>query len=317
MFELSPFYALIIGLEIICSNYHHRSVYTWKETLTNFYLSFANAGIDLLIRGIYLVVLTYMYQHYFFRIENAVLYWFTLVVLLDLQFYWLHRLEHFCRIFWAVHVTHHSSEMMNTTVSFRASVFQPLYRFIFFIPLTLMGFEPLDILLVYSLTQFWGLFVHTEIIGKLGWMEEIFVTPSHHRVHHASNVKYLDKNLGTLFIVWDRLFGTFQRELPAAVYEPIRYGLAKPLDKQTPITIIFHEWISIAGDMRRKDIHWKQKMNYLFRPPGWSHDGSRLTSEQLRQKELEDQLQQLLQHAAWKKKTVKHHLLVSSNRSNT
>ena len=317
MFELSPFYALIIGLEIICSNYHHRSVYTWKETLTNFYLSFANAGIDLLIRGIYLVVLTYMYQHYFFRIENAVLYWFTLVVLLDLQFYWLHRLEHFCRIFWAVHVTHHSSEMMNTTVSFRASVFQPLYRFIFFIPLTLMGFEPLDILLVYSLTQFWGLFVHTEIIGKLGWMEEIFVTPSHHRVHHASNVKYLDKNLGTLFIVWDRLFGTFQRELPAAVYEPIRYGLAKPLDKQTPITIIFHEWISIAGDMRRKDIHWKQKMNYLFRPPGWSHDGSRLTSEQLRQKELEDQLQQLLQHAGWKKKTVKHHLLVSSNRSNT
>src|SRR5688500_454250 len=133
MLELSPFYALIIGVEIILSNYHHRKVYTWKETITNFYLSFANAGIDLLIRSLYLVILTYSYSHFLFSISNPVLYWMALLILLDLQFYWLHRLEHFCRIFWAVHVTHHSSEMMNTTVSFRASVFQPLYRFIFFI----------------------------------------------------------------------------------------------------------------------------------------------------------------------------------------
>ena len=285
MYELSPFYALIIGVEIILSNYHHRAVYTWKETIANFYLSFANVGIDLLIRGLYLVFLTYCYQHYFFTIGHPVLYWGVLLVLLDLQYYWLHRLEHFCRLFWAVHVTHHSSEMMNTTVSFRASVFQPLYRFIFFIPLTFFGFRPLDILLVYSLTQFWSLFVHTEFIGRLGWMEEIFVTPSHHRVHHASNIKYLDKNLGTLFIIWDRMFGTFQRELPASEYEPIRYGLTKPIEKQTPVTLIFHEWMNIANDLRRKDIQWKEKCGYLFRPPGWSHDGSRLTSEQLRRKE--------------------------------
>src|SRR5688500_14375176 len=115
MYELSPFYALIIGVEIILSNYHHRTVYTWKETITNFYLSFANAGIDLLIRGLYLVLLTYCYQHYFFKISHPVLYWTSLLILLDLLYYWLHRLEHFCRLFWAVHVTHHSSEKMNTT----------------------------------------------------------------------------------------------------------------------------------------------------------------------------------------------------------
>lgn len=316
MYQLSPFYALIIGLEIILSNYQHRKVYTWKETITNFYLSFVNAAIDLLIRGVYLVILTYCYQLHFFTIENPVLYWTALLVLLDLQFYWLHRLEHFCRVFWAVHVTHHSSEMMNTTVSFRASVFQPLYRFVFFIPLALLGFQPFDILLMYSLTQFWSLFVHTEFIGKLGWMEELFVTPSHHRVHHASNIKYLDKNLGTMFIIWDRLFGTFQRELSASEYEPIRYGLTKPLEKQTPLTIIFHEWINIIGDLKRKDIHWKEKTGYLFRPPGWSHDGSRLTSDQLREKELEKEMQTVRRVRMYRKNS-NDYLPVSSSLSRT
>ena len=283
MLEASPVYALIIGVEIILSNYQKRNVYKWKEVLTTIYLSLINAGLDFLIRGFYLVVLLFFYQYRFFGIDQPVLYWGGLLLLLDFQFYWLHRLEHYCRLFWAVHVTHHSSEAMNTTVSFRASVFQPLYRFIFFIPITLTGFEPLHILFVYSLTQFWSLFVHTEFIGKLGWVEKIFVTPSHHRVHHASNALYLDKNMGLMFIIWDRLFGSFQEELPPDKYEPIRYGLTSPLKKHNPLYIIFHEWVDIWKDVKRKDIGWKEKMGYLFRPPGWSHDGTRLTSAQLLQ----------------------------------
>jgi hypothetical protein len=127
--------------------------------------------------------------------------------------------------------------------------------------------------------------VHTEKVKKLGWLEYILVTPSHHRVHHSSNPKYLDKNMGMLLIIWDKLFGSFQPELPAQTYQPIRYGLTQPLDKQTPATVVFHEWKSIWKDLRTRGLSSRQKWMYLFGPPGWSHDGTRMTSEQLRRRE--------------------------------
>lgn len=260
----TPFFAIVIGIEIILSNYHHRKLYSWKETGTNFILSLLNGGLDLLIRSGYLLVLAVAWNYKTGEIANPWLYWITLLLSIDLLMYWLHRLEHYCRLFWAVHVTHHSAEHMNFTVEFRSSVFQPLYRFIFFIPLALFGFEPIDIFFAYSIMQTWGLFVHTELIKKLGWLEYVLVTPSHHRVHHASNVKYLDKNMGFMFIIWDKLFGTFQKELPAAEYEPIRYGLTKPLENANPLNIIFHEWVGIWTDLRRQDIGWRTKLSYLF-----------------------------------------------------
>ena len=244
-----------------------------------------NSGVDLLFRGIYLMILDYFYDHQIITLTNAVAYWITLLLLEDFLYYWLHRFDHEIRFFWAVHVTHHSSEHMNFTIGFRSSVFQPLYRFVYFIPLALLGFKPLDIVFMYSATQIWGIFVHTELIRKMGWLEHILVTPSHHRVHHASNPRYLDKNMGMFLIIWDKLFGTFQPELPETAYQPIKYGLTKPLEKYTPGTLVFHEWKAIAGDLRRKDIGWREKLCYLFGPPGWSHDGSRLTSEEMREEE--------------------------------
>jgi hypothetical protein len=113
------------------------------------------------------------------------------------------------------------------------------------------------------------------------------VTPSHHRVHHASNPKYLDRNLGMLLIIWDKLFGTFQPELPAREYAPIKYGLTRPLEKETPVTIVFHEWNSIWKDVFSAKISWRDRWRYLFGPPGWSHDGSRMTSEDMRQNECD------------------------------
>ena len=285
MLIASPIYIAVILLEIVISNYRGQKVYTLRETLENFYLSLLNGGLDLLIRGGYLLLLERVYSLKIFSFENNILYWVALFILLDLAFYWLHRLEHFSRIFWAVHVTHHSCEKMNFTVGFRASVFQPLYRFLFFIPLAFIGFKPLDILLLYSLTVFWSIFVHTEFIGKLGFLERILVTPSHHRVHHASNALYLDKNMGLVLIIWDRLFGTFQEEKKASEYQPIRYGLTSPLQNPNPFRLIFHEWQSILADMKRKDISFSDKIKYLFHPPGWSHDNSRLKSSELRRRE--------------------------------
>jgi sterol desaturase/sphingolipid hydroxylase (fatty acid hydroxylase superfamily) len=220
------------------------------------------------------------YNHHFFKIENAFLYWFVLFIAEDLAFYFEHRIDHYCRLFWAVHITHHSSEEFNLTTGFRSSVFQPVYRFIYFIPIALMGFHPLDIVFMYSLTQTYGILVHTQYINKMPrWFEAIFVSPSHHRVHHASNTIYLDKNMGMCLIIWDKIFGTFQEEIKE---EPVKYGLTKPVENlHHPINIIFHEWKGIGKDLQKKT-SFINKLKYIFMPPGWSHDGSSKTARQMR-----------------------------------
>ena len=286
IFWTTPLYVFIIGLEIILNNYQHRKSYTVRDTFNNFVLMIINGGLDLAFRAVYVVILLFFWQHRLMEIETPWIYWLTLLIAEDFAFYWLHRFDHQVRFFWAIHVTHHSSEQMNFSVGFRSSVFQPLYRFIYFIPIALAGFSPVDIVFMYSATQIWGILIHTEYIRKLGWLEYIFVTPSHHRVHHASNPLYLDKNMGMFLIIWDKMFGTFQPELPGEQYQQIKYGLTKPLEKETAPHIIFHEWKSILRDCFRSDISWKDRWGYIFGPPGWSHDGSRKTSDELRNEEL-------------------------------
>ena len=281
----TPVYIFIIGLELLLSHLQHRKTYTLKDAAANLYLMLMNTGIDLAFRIIYLAILNYFYLHAWISVEQGVFYWFMLVILEDFLYYWLHRFDHEIRFFWAIHVTHHSSQKLNFTVGFRSSVFQPLYRFIYFIPLALLGCKPLDIAFVYSATQIWGIFVHTELIHKMGWLEYFMVTPSHHRVHHGSNPKYLDKNMGMFLIIWDKLFGSFQPELPADVYQPITYGLTKNIEDPNAVSLIFHEWKQIWRDTTQKNIPFHTRLRYLFGPPGWSHDGSRLTSKQLRKKE--------------------------------
>lgn len=281
----TPLYALLIGLEALLSHRQHRDYYTWRDTLTNFVLMLLNGGIDLAFRAVYVVILVEMYQYRVTEIDNVYLYWFLLFLAEDFAFYVLHVVDHYCRLFWAVHVTHHSSEHFNLTTGFRSSVFQPLYRFVYFLPLVLVGFKPADIVLMYSITQTYGILVHTNYVGKLGWLGYVFVTPSHHRVHHASNVAYLDKNMGMCLIIWDRLFGTYQEELEE---EPVRYGLTKSLEDTSLGNTIFHEWKAIARDFG-KNVGIGTKLKYLFNPPGWSHDGRTLTSNQLREIEKKRQ----------------------------
>lgn len=274
-----PVYVIVIGAEIVYSYLKHKHYYSVKGILANVYLTLLNMGLDLIVRGICLAVLLYFYQFKTVQIDvksNPFLYWFTLLIAQDFMFYWLHRVDHYCRFFWAVHVTHHSSEEFNLTVGFRSSVFQPLYRFIYFIPLAILGFEPLDILFMYAATQIYGILIHTKTIGKLGFLEWFLSTPSHHRVHHASNIKYLDKNMGMFLIIWDRLFGTFAKE-----DEVVVYGLTSNINSYNPITMVFHEWKAIINDVR-KTKGLKHKLGYIFCPPGWSHDGRTKTASQLR-----------------------------------
>ncbi len=287
----TPYYFIIIGIEIFLSNYRHKKLYTLKNTVTNIYLMLLNGGLDLLFRSIYVgFIFTFLYNHRLIDSwQNAFAYWAILLIAEDFLYYWLHRFDHEIRFFWATHVTHHSSKKMNFTVGFRSSVFQPLYRFIYFSPLPLLGFKPLDILFVYAATQIWGIFVHTELIKKMGWLEYILVTPSHHRVHHASNPKYLDKNMGMFLIVWDKLFGTFQKELNEKEYQPINYGLTKNLENPNAVTVVLHEWAQIFKDITQPNISLKARWLYLFGPPGYSHNGSRKTSKQMRTSELAEE----------------------------
>jgi sterol desaturase/sphingolipid hydroxylase (fatty acid hydroxylase superfamily) len=279
----TPLYMVVIGVEILLSHLHVKKYYSFKETLINIYLTLLNAGIDLLFRSVYVfIILQWFFLHKVLNLqEHPVVYWLLLFIAEDGMFYLEHRVDHYCRLFWAVHVTHHSSHEFNLTTGFRSSVFQPLYRFVYFIPLALLGFQPVDIVLMYSITQIYGILVHTQSIKKMpAWFEVLFVSPSHHRVHHASNIIYLDKNMGMCLIIWDKLFGTFQKELPE---EPAVYGLTKPLEHpHHPIKIVFHEWQSIGQDLRKKT-SLLNKLKYLLMPPGWSHDGSTKTAKELRE----------------------------------
>ncbi len=288
----TPIYLIVIGAEMILSHLRKQDTYSLKDTLQSVYFMLLNGGIDLLFRAIYVgIILTFFYNHRIVEpIANPVLYWLVLLIFEDFMYYWLHRADHECRLFWATHFTHHSSPKYNLTVGFRSSVLEPLYRFVYFIPIAWLGFHPLDIAFIYSATQIWGILVHTEKVGKLGFLEYILVTPSHHRVHHGSNVKYLDKNMGMFLIIWDKLFGTFQKELSAEEYQPIQYGLTTPIKKENAFNIIFHEWINMFKDLRKKGLNWKQKLGYILGPPGWSHDGSRLTSNQMRKIEQQNEL---------------------------
>ena len=280
-------YIIVIGFEILLSHLYDKKYYTLKETFINIYLCVVNSSIDLLFRLVYVVVLWWFYRFHFMDLSlRPVLYWALLFIGEDFIFYIEHRVDHYCRLFWAVHVTHHSSEQFNLTTGFRSSVFQPLYRFIYFIPLVLAGFKPVDIIFMYSLTQIYGILVHTQYVKKMpAWFESVFVSPSHHRVHHASNIRYLDRNMGMVLIIWDKLFGSFQEELPS---DPIRYGLVKQVQKPHHLThVVLHEFDSVRKDLQR-DLPFLIKIKYLLMPPGWSHDGSTKTASELRKEILQE-----------------------------
>jgi sterol desaturase/sphingolipid hydroxylase (fatty acid hydroxylase superfamily) len=275
---------LLTLCEMWFSYRENRKYYEKRDTLTNIYLTTLTFLLNLAVNGSTFFMLNYAYQFRLFQISNGVLYWLVLVLVQDFLYWTLHYTGHYCRLFWAIHVTHHSSEHFNFTTGFRSTVFEPLYRVFFYLPLALMGFNALDILYAYLITQLYGNLVHTQYnIPLPKWYGLIFVTPSHHRVHHASNIPYLDKNLGMVLIIWDRLFNTFREEnLP----EPIKYGITKQPHNLGPVNILFHEWRALLQDVKQAPT-FKTKLQYLFNPPGWSHDGRTQTARAL-QREYEE-----------------------------
>ena len=269
---LFSFVILLTLFEMYFSYAHDRKHYHGRDTLSNVFLMAAAFVINIATKSATFMLLDYVYRHYrLFQIADTYLYWLVLILAQDLLYWLLHYTGHFVRFFWAMHVTHHSSPYFNLTTGFRSTVFEPLYRVFFYLPLAFMGFNAFDILFAYLVTQIYGNLVHTQTIGKMHPLfEYIFVTPSHHRVHHASNLRYLDKNMGMVLILWDRLFGTFQEE---SQHEEIIYGLTKQPENTGAVNIVFHEFIALYHDVKKAD-KFSDKLKYVFYPPGWSHDGT-------------------------------------------
>lgn len=289
-----PVIAVAILIEIYFSYRRKAKNYEFKDVSTNVYFALINVALDGLMYVTSFIVMDFFFKYRLINWETTgFLYWFVAFIGQDFLYYVHHYVDHHSRFFWAVHVTHHNSGFYNLTTGFRSPVFQPLYRFMFLVPLILAGIEPLHIMFAYAMNQNYGTLCHTNFIkpnnrkGIAGFLlriwEYIFVTPSHHRVHHASNLKYLDKNMGMFLIIWDRIFGTFQKELTEEEYEKLEYGLTKPLDDKGPINILFHEWKDIFSDffLNKKDLPLGIRLKYVFMPPGWSHDGSTQTSKQI------------------------------------
>ncbi|MDV4145048.1 MULTISPECIES: sterol desaturase family protein [Shimia] len=202
-------------------------------------------------------------------------------VLDDLRYYWVHRFGHRVRWVWASHVNHHSSQHYNLTTALRQTW---TYTFTFMMvvraPLVLLGFHPAMIFFVGGLNLIYQFWIHTEAIGKMPrWFEAVMNTPSHHRVHHGRNPRYLDCNYAGVFIIWDKMFGTF---VPEQEEEKVDFGLVHNLGTFNPLRVAFHEWIAIFRDMTQRGLTLRQRLMYAVAPPGWSHDGSRMTSDEIK-----------------------------------
>jgi sterol desaturase/sphingolipid hydroxylase (fatty acid hydroxylase superfamily) len=191
--------------------------------------------------------------------------WAALFFGVEIAYYWMHRCSHEVRWLWASHLVHHTPEQIHLASAFRLGATELLSgNWLFYFPLYLLGLNPMAVGAMLSINLFYQFWLHTDIVGRLGPLEWICNTPAHHRVHHASNSEYLDRNYGGILIVWDRLFGTFAAQRPEA---PLVYGLAHPLASLNPITIAFHEWLQIGRDFRRAR-SWRQRLRQVFGRPG-------------------------------------------------
>jgi len=238
--------------------------YERRDAIANIAMGAGSLVIGVLYTLLSFALATYLFQFAVFDLGTGAVAWVVAMIGWDLLYYWTHRWEHEIRFFWAGHVNHHSSERYNLSTALRQP-WTPFLTVVTFPLLALLGVVPWMIFVAGGLNLLYQFWIHTEAIDRMPrWFEAVLNTPSHHRVHHGSNPQYLDRNHGGILIIWDRLFGTFQRE-----DERVRYGLTKDIESFNLGVIAFHEYRSIARDMAAAD-RWADRFGYLFRGPGWA-----------------------------------------------
>ena len=277
-----PFFVLTIILEIALTRFKAvKSHYETKDTMASLAMGLGSNVAGLLTGGVAVATTIWVWNNRVFDVPmTAIWAWAALFFLEDLTYYWFHRLSHERRFWWAAHVNHHSSQHYNLSTALRQTWTGGLAAtWALWLPLAFLGFPPAMLAIQKGISLVYQFWIHTEAIGRMPkWFEAVFNTPSHHRVHHARNPRYLDRNYAGILIIWDRMFGTFQPELDE---EKPRYGIVKNLSNFNIIRVAFHEWGGIAKDLAGSR-SLREVAGYLFGPPGWSTDGSRETSATLK-----------------------------------
>jgi sterol desaturase/sphingolipid hydroxylase (fatty acid hydroxylase superfamily) len=278
----APVYLALIAAEALLVGLGRaKGRYEGRDTATSLTMGLGSVVVGALVGTASYGVVFFAYEVRVSTVALTPASFVACFVLNDLVYYWAHRFGHRSRWFWASHVVHHSSRQYNLGTALRQTWTGPITGLVILkVPLALLGFHPGVIAFAASVNLVYQFWIHTEVIDKLPrWVEGVFNTPSHHRVHHGANPRYLDANYAGVFIVWDRLFGTF---VPEQADEPVRYGLVHDLESHHPLRVAFHEYIDMAKDVLRPGLTLAQRLAYVFAPPGWSHDGSRLDSAALK-----------------------------------
>jgi len=283
-----PFFLACVALEILWLKFHPiKNAYTFKDARTSLIMGIGSSISDLLLKVLLVGTLFWVWQFRFFDLGSSI--WIVLLALVatDFVYYWIHYTYHKSRWFWATHVVHHSSEHYNLTTALRQQWTNGISGTVLFkVPLVLLGIHPGIIVFVMAINLLYQFWFHTETIDKMPrWFETVMNTPSHHRVHHGRNARYLDCNYAGIFIIWDRMFGTFVPELPD---EKVEYGIVKPLTTYNPFKVAFAEFVAMGKDVFGKGLTLSQRFKYLFAAPGYSHDGTRENVEQIKQAFIEE-----------------------------
>jgi sterol desaturase/sphingolipid hydroxylase (fatty acid hydroxylase superfamily) len=256
-----------------------RRHYDWRATASSLFITVGRRVVEITPLAFALPGGAWLYEHRLFQFDMA-RWWSWALLFLGLEFfyYWYHRSAHRVRWFWASHSVHHSPNQFNFSAAYRLSWTSRItLALVFFLPLAWIGFSPRVIIAAYGINLLYQFWIHAEWIPKLGWLEGVLNTPSAHRVHHAANLNYLDSNYGGILMVFDRLFGTYTAERDDLV---IRYGLVEPLLSHNPFKILFSPWLSLIKDVRQAR-SFGERIQYLFRPPGWTPGGDGKTTAHL------------------------------------
>jgi sterol desaturase/sphingolipid hydroxylase (fatty acid hydroxylase superfamily) len=272
-----PVFALSMLVEWFIAFRRHRHAYTGWDTFASLSMGIGSVVVGFGYDVLLLKALSWVGQFALWQIPATTWWsWVIAIVAFDFAMYWSHRLHHEVRFGWAAHVNHHSSDHYNLSTALRQSWTEGLTSIPIYAPLALLGIDPHQIVVAFAINLAYQFFTHTEFIDRMGPLEWVLNTPSHHRVHHGTNLQYLDRNYAGMFIIWDRMFGTFEPE-----GERVVYGLTKNIHTFNPVTIAFHEWVDMARDVVRAR-SWRERWMKVWGRPGWSADGSSQTVPEAR-----------------------------------
>jgi alkylglycerol monooxygenase len=259
-----PVFFILIGIELAWNFYGKLNYYRLNDSISNL-----SQGIGQQLTGIFMKTALFFGYKYIFEnwrlldLPQSIWIWIILFIGVDFFYYWFHRMSHQVNALWAAHIVHHQSEEYNLTVALRQSWFQGWFSWVFYLPLAFVGFDPIMFLTLSSFNTLYQFWIHTRAIKSMGPLEWILNTPSHHRVHHGSNPKYIDRNHAGTLIIWDRIFGTFQKE-----EEEVYYGITTPLASWNPLWANVHYWDELLKTARQSP-RWGDKINVFLKPPGW------------------------------------------------